>query len=236
MPEIHLIVGNAAIGYDRPMRFPSIAFLATALAVVVPGPLDVIEAKPRQLIKNGNFERRLNKWKIQSSDPSQGWIYADGVGSPTPLSGHLTKDNRRGGRKYAVTDQLGASWVLMRQKFRIPRGARTVILNYQMFADSLDPVIQLQNAFNLDKPNQQARVDLLKGGARAKDLQGGVVRKLYTKGADTVEAPNPPRYRKYRINLSRDVKPGRNYQIRFSVTATEDELILGVDNVSIKAR
>ena len=217
------------------MRNPRI-FFAIALTVIGSGPLVVSEAGPRELIKNGNFEKRLNKWRIESSDPSQGWIYADGVGSPTPLSGHLTRNNRRGGRKYAITDQRGPSYVIMRQKFRIPRGARKVILNYQMFADSLDPIIQLQNAFNLDKPNQQARVDLLKGGARSKDLKGGVVKKLYTKGADTVEAPNPPRYRKYRINLTPDVKPGRNYQIRFSVTATEDEFFLGVDNVSVKAR
>lgn len=193
-------------------------------------------ARTRELIRNGTFAQGLSRWTTTGSDPMIAKFFSDGVGSTTPTTMGTTAPNPKGGALYAVTDQSGSSFTILLQKFRVPKGAKRVILGYQMFAHSKAPTTLNPAVFDTSGTNQQARVDLLKGNSPATGLGGNIVKPLYTKGADAVNSINPVPFRSYRFNITRQAKPGRTYQIRFATTVTENNLHLGVDNVSVKSR
>ena len=63
-----------------------------------------------------------------------------------------------------------------------------------------------------------------------------MLERLYTKGTDAVTGGGTyAPYKRYRFDITRKVKPGRSYQIRFAAIARGDTINLGVDNVSVKA-
>lgn len=193
-------------------------------------------AKNRELIKNGSFSSGLANWTTLASDGGVvGSFTAAAVGVAAPRSGEATPLNPAGGTLYALADQNNRSYQVLAQSFRVPRTAKRVILTYQMFAHSQAATVLNPALFDIVGVNQQARVDLLKG-ASPLTATSGFARVLYNRGADAVASPTPPPFLSYRFNLSRNVKAGRTYKIRFLAAATEEVMNVGVDNVSVKAR
>lgn len=193
-------------------------------------------AKNRELIKNGTFSSGLANWTTLASDGGVvGSFTAAAVGVAAPRSGEATAANPAGGTLYALADQSNKSYQVLAQSFRVPRTAKRVLLSYQMFAHSQAAPVLNPALFDIVGVNQQARVDLLKG-ASPLTATSGIARVLYNRGADAVSSPTPPPFIAYRFNLSRTVKAGRTYKIRFLAAATEEVMNLGVDNVSVKAR
>lgn len=193
-------------------------------------------AKDRELIKNGTFSGGLANWTTLASDGGVvGSFTAATVGVASPRSGEATPANPAGGTLYALADQNNNSYQVLAQSFRVPRTAKRVILSYQMFAHSQAATVLNPALFDIVGANQQARVDLLKG-ASPLTVTSGFARVLYNRGADAVSSPTPPPFLSYRFNVTRDVKAGRTYKIRFLAAATAEVMNLGVDNVSVKAR
>lgn len=216
--------------------FFSIISAAIIICATGTGTTISANAKNRELIKNGTFASGLAGWTVLSSEGgAEGTFTAVAVAAPTPITTNPTAANPSGGTLYALSEQTGSSYQILAREFRIPKSAKKVSLSYQMFAHSLAPAVQNPLLFDFSGTNQQARVDLLKGSASLLATTG-LVRPLYTKGADAVMSPAAVPYTGYRFKLTRKLKPGRTYQIRFSTTVTEGPLLMGVDNVSVKAR
>jgi hypothetical protein len=197
------------------------------------------KAAGRELIRNGGFETgNLQNWSqlYDSNGTTFGSFTKSPVGAATPRQALATAANPAGGTSFALSDQRNVSYQILFQKFRVPRGTRRVIMTYQMFVTTMAPVVFNPAVFSTAAgPNQQARVDLLKGTASDLDTTSGVVAQLYTIGADAVTPPSPVPYLRYRFNLSRKVTPGKTYKIRFGTVVSAGALNLGVDNVSVKA-
>src|SRR5262249_9805566 len=80
--------------------------------------------------------------------------------------------------------------------------------------------------------NQNAEVDILKGGANAfTNDAADIVSVLYGPGADTGANPNP--WTSYSIDLG-TLAPGV-YQIRFAETDNVNFFNLGIDNVQVES-
>jgi hypothetical protein len=193
-------------------------------------------AKNPELIRNGDFSSGLANWTVLASDGGVvGSFTAAAVGAVTPRSNDATPANPAGGALYALADQNNKSYQVLAQTFRVPRSTKRVLLSYQMFAHSGAATVLNPALFDIVGANQQARVDLLKGGS-ALMATSGIAKVLYNRGADAVASATPPPFTTYRLNLTRKVKAGRTYTIRFLAAATEEVMKLGVDNVSVKAR
>ncbi len=192
--------------------------------------------RDRELIKNGKFESALANWTVVSSNGgAQGNFISDNVGSTIPGPNAPTAANPAGGALYAVSVHSGPSYQILAQRFRVPKSAKRVRASYQMFVHSAAAITRNPALFDITGTNQQGRVDILKGGSSLL-ATGGFAKTLYNLGADAVSSPTAIPYRSYRFNLTRNLKAGRTYQIRFAATVTESPLFLGVDNVSVKAR
>ncbi len=196
-------------------------------------------AAGRELVRNGDFESGdLAHWTrlYDNNGETFGSFVKWAVGANTPRSGHATAPNPQGGTSFALSDQNNVSYQVLFQKIRIPRGTRRVILTYQMFVRSGAALVFNPIAFStMAGPNQQARVDLIKGASSNLTTTNGVVKRLYGKGADAVSPAAALPYSRYRFDLSRKVSSGRSYKIRFGTVTSAGSLNLGVDNVSVKA-
>lgn len=193
-------------------------------------------AAGRELIRNGGFQTgTLSSWTVTTSEGGLiGNCFNSAVGTTTPMSNTPTPANPRGGTRYAVFDQTGASFQTLSQRFRIPRKFKRVILSYQMFVQSKSAVVLNPAGFDLTNTNQQARVDLLSGSAPTLSTSGGVIRRLYSKGADVVPPATLAPYKSYRINITKSVRKGKFYRLRFGTISGTNVINLGVDNVSVR--
>ncbi len=222
------------------MRHPSplqrILTLLTLIGLASAAGSGTAMAKDRELIKNGTFSSGLANWTTLASDGGVvGSFSAAAVGAAAPRSGEPTPANPAGGALYALADQDNKSYQVLAQSFRVPRSAKRVLLSYQMFAHSQAATVRNPALFDLSGNNQQARVDLLKSSS-ALTATAGFARVLYNRGADAVSLVTPPPFITYRVNVTRNVKAGRTYKIRFLAAVTAGEMNLGVDNVSVKVR
>lgn len=201
-----------------------------------------------QLITNGNFETgKFNGWNLANqanpADPNnQDHFYISTPGSNTPVvngNSFPTASNSLGGQYYAVTasDNPGAHALL--QSFTVPINTTKLTLSYQMFVNdqsgfgpAIDPSgldYTTGGAFN---NNQQARVDILTGGASSLSTASiDVVKNFY----DSVDSSNPAPYTSYSYNLTGLLTPGQSYQLRFAEVDNLGSINMGIDNVSISA-
>ena len=188
-----------------------------------------------ELISNGNFETgNLSGWTIPifpAITNSGGW-FVDAPGTTTPLSGHSTAGNGLGGNYYAVTDQTWTSTHALSQTFTVPGPASSVILSFQMFANDYHGVA-IVDPIGLDHTgpaNQHARVDILNSAAPPFETGAGVLANYFL-GVDSGVDPNP--YTTYTFDITALVGTGGSYTLRFAQVDNQNNLNLGVDNVSI---
>lgn len=192
-------------------------------------------ATPIQLITNGDFELgSYAGWTATSQAGSSGNLFIDTPGTTTPQSGQSTAANGAGGAFYSVTDQGGPGAYSLRQSFTVAPGASSVLLSFQMFANSYGGGPIFGNGLDFNGPaNQHARVDILTAGAAAFDLGAAVLQNLYL-GIDPV-ANNPNPYTNYSFDITSLVGSGGTFQIRFAQVDNQLFFNQGVDNVSILA-
>jgi hypothetical protein len=192
-------------------------------------------AAPVQLLTNGGFETgSYAGWTATSQAGSSGSLSIDNPGTSTPTSGQSTAANGAGGAFYSLTDQSGPGAYSLRQSFTVTPGASSVLLSFQMFANSYvgGPIF----GSGLDYTggaNQYARVDVLTAGATAFDLGAAVLQNLYL-GLDPIGS-NPNPYINYSFDITSLVGSGGTFQVRFAEVDNRGLFNQGVDNVSIVA-
>jgi len=192
--------------------------------------------KAIELISNGNFETgNFSGWTIPSfpgADTNSGNWFIDTPGTQTPLSGYSTAGNATGGSFCAVTDQTWFSTHALSQTFTVPGAASSVVLSFKMFVNDyhgssiVDPI----GLDHTGPANQHARVDILSSAAPPFDTGAGVLANYYL-GVDAGTDPNP--YTIYTFNITALVGGGGTYTLRFAQVDNQNNLNLGVDNVSI---
>ena len=192
-----------------------------------------VQAAPMQLLTNGGFETGTHAgWTATSQSGSSGNRSIDTPGTTVPNSGHTTAANGTGGAFYSVTSQSGPGAYSLRQSFTVDPGASSVLLSFQMFANSYGGGPILGDGLNFSGPaNQHARVDILTAGAAAFDLGAAVLQNLYLGVDPTGSNPNP--YTNYAFDITALVGGGGSFQIRFAQVDNRGFFNQGVDNVSI---
>jgi hypothetical protein len=189
-------------------------------------------AKADQLIINGGFETgTFAGWTVVNalgSFPGSNFFV---TGSTTLPQSGLTTVGPASGNFYAVSDQLGGGAHSLLQTFVVAPGSGSVILSFDLFANSYGGNIVNPIGLNFtDGPNQHARVDILTSGAGAFDTGATVLQNLYI-GADA--GANPHAYTHYVFDITSLVGAGGTFQIRFAEVDNQLFFNLGVDNVSI---
>ena len=213
------------------MKLRSIC-LAVTMAVVA---VSTAQGAPVQLLTNGGFETgSYAGWTTTSQSGSGGSLNIDTPGTTTPQSGQSTAANGTGGAFYSVTDQGGPGAYSLRQSFTVVPGSSSVLLSFQMYANSYGGGPFFGNGLNhTGIANQHARVDILTAGAAAFDLGATVLQNLYLGVDSTSSNPNP--YVNYSFDITSLVGAGGTFQLRFAQVDNRGFFNQGVDNVSIVA-
>lgn len=208
------------------------ACIATALTVLAFG---AAQASPVQLLTNGNFETgSFAGWSVTNQTGSNGTLSIDAPGSTAPVSGLTTASNPLGGSFYAVTDQTGPGAYSLSQSFTVAPGASSVVVSFQMFANSYGGGPIFGNGLDYNGgANQHARVDVLDANAGAFDLGAAVLQNLYL-GIDPAGS-NPNPYISYSFDITSLVGGGGTFQLRFAQVDNQGFFNQGVDNVSVLA-
>lgn len=192
-------------------------------------------ATPVQLLTNGGFEAGTYAgWSTTLQAGSDGNLFIDTPGTTTPGGGQATAPNGAGGAFYSVTGQTGPGAYSLRQSFTVDPGSSSVLLSFQMFANSYGGGPIFGNALDYTgTSNQHARVDIITAGAAAFDLGAAVLQNLYL-GIDPAGS-NPNPYVNYSFDITSLVGSGGTFQIRFAEVDNQGNFNQGVDNVSIVA-
>jgi len=227
----------------------------TVLLAVMTRPVLAIE-----LLTNGNFEAtpvngNAPGWSRFEQTGSIGQFYLKAPGAQVQSANLLDTPGNTltpgGGNLYAVSIAANATGTesgpgahSLSQSFSLPGNATNVTLRYQFFARNYRQATALGGEAGLDytkgtpdsitgEPiNMHARVDI---------LRANVANPLSTNTADiirTVEAPfsraaNDGQWEAKQLDITSGLQFGQTYTLRFAVVKNVDELLLGVDNVSL---
>jgi len=190
-------------------------------------------AAPIELITNGNFETgTFAGWTTNVLGGSNGNLFIDTPGTPTPQSGLPTIGTAANGAWYAVTDMSGPGTYALSQAFTLGASS-SVILRFDMFANDWDGGPFCGNGLNHTLPQSQCgRVDILSNGAGAFDTGAGVLANYFI-GVDG--GPDPHGFTSYLFDITALVGGGGTFILRFAEVDNQSNFNLGVDNVSIQA-
>ena len=181
-----------------------------------------------EAVQNGGFEKGdLSNWS--SKDTGSGGTNVTS-GNTAPISNRTTV-GASSGTFYAVTGQTGPGAHAIGQSFLIDASSTSVLLTFDMFANSFATVVQGADLSTSAGANQHARVDLLTSGSDLlSTVDTNVIKNLF-QGADS--GTNPNAYTSFTFDISNEVSSGGEFLIRFAEVDTEGFFSLGVDNVSI---
>jgi len=185
------------------------------------------------LIVNGGFEAGFTGWTHvnQGGSPDDWFIQS---GTTSPISGFAVPAPP-GPTHAAMTDQGGPGSHALLQTFVVPGAQASVILSFDLFRGNRDGPYSTPNSLDFTTfppfPNQQARVDILTGGAGAFDLGAAVVDNVFQ--THTGDQMLDASYLHYSFNITSAVGSGGTFQLRFAEVDNEGFFQDGVDNVSI---
>jgi hypothetical protein len=180
------------------------------------------------LIQNGGFETGdLTDWSKE--DTGSGTFNVTSANT-APISNKTTV-GASSGTFYAVTGQTGAGAHAIGQSFLIDASSTSVLLTFDMFANSFAAVVKGADLLTSGGANQHARVDLLTSGSDLlSTINSNVIRNLF-KGSDS--GTNPNSYTSFTFDILNEVSGGGEFLIRFAQVDNRGFFTLGVDNVSI---
>ena len=160
------------------------------------------------LIQNGGFETGdLTNW---SKEDTGSGTFNVTSGNTAPVSNKTTV-GASSGTFYAVTGQTGPGAHAIGQSFLIDALSTSVLLTFDMFANSFAAVVQGTDLLTSGGANQHARVDLLTSGSDLlSTINTNVIRNLF-KGADSGTNPNP--YTSFTFDISNEVSGGGEFLI-----------------------
>ena len=185
-------------------------------------------------VENGGFEDGLSGWSVKNFGPGA-WngvcAIPRGFSFSAPPEGFCA----------AVTEQGEVSAQVLSQVVKL-KADRRHRLTYQLAWENEAAATRgpapppngfiTPNTLQLDRPNQQFRIDVMKPGAPIRSTDPDhILMKLFRPGPDD---PGARDWRRAGANLTE--LAGRRVRLRFAVAVTEEELFLGIDAVKIKTR
>jgi hypothetical protein len=199
-----------------------------------------------ELILNGSFEQNgglgsstFPGWAVTTTDGNTGgnWYVQTGTSSPIINLGPLPAPPA--GSFAAMTDyglsQGGPAAMALTQSFTVSGpGSATLSLDY-FILNPYSPYVVPDPATlgDLTQPNQQARVDILKGAAGSFDVSGSdiLANVLQTPPGNPDDPSIDNAYQSLTMNI--EFSGAGNYQLRFAAADTQGQIFFGVDHVSL---
>jgi hypothetical protein len=186
-------------------------------------------------VSNGGFERGSRGWDVREFGPGA-WGFACALPRGFPFSAPPE------GFCATFTDQDEVSAQVLSQVVNLRENRRHRLSYYlawdnQAAGPRLGPApppngFITPNSLQLDRPNQQFRVDVMKPGAPIRSTDPDhVLMRLSRPGPD-----DPPVRDWRRVGANLTPLAGQKVRLRFAVAVTENVLNLGVDAVKIKTR
>lgn len=185
------------------------------------------------LITNGGFESGLTGWSIADGLGGDGTFFSQ-TGTSSPSNG-ITVPAPPEGASAAMSDGQGPGSHVLYQDFVVPVAVSSAVIQFDLFIGNR--FTQFNNPASLDFGiaafNQQARVDILVGGADPFSVAGAdVLLNLFqtnpgdalVSGYTTITAD---------ISSLLSAHAGETLRLRFAETDNAGEFQLGVDKVAI---
>ena len=211
------------------------ARIATALVGLTVGGVTYAAATP--LIVNGGFESGFAGWTRVNAPGSEG-TFAIQTGATSPVSGASVPSPPQG-LFAAMSDAQGPGAHVLYQDFIVPLLLSSAVLEFDLFignrAEAFYTPATPTLAFGTPTLNQQARVDILRGGTDPFSVSSAdVLLNLYQ------TQPGNPLVSGY-TTINRDLTAlllanlGQTLRLRFAETDNVFTFQLGVDNVNLEA-
>lgn len=185
------------------------------------------------LLTNGGFESGLAGWTTADAIGSAG-TFAVQSGSSSPVNGDVVPAPPQGSQA-AMSDGDGPGAHALYQDFLVPLDSGSSTLTFSLFVGNRADRFATPDSLDFaGRPlNQQARVDILRGGTDPFSVAAGDV--LTTVFRTTVGAPLVSGYTSFSIDLSLllFLNRGQTLRLRFAEVDNLAPLQLGVDAVEI---
>ncbi len=217
-----------------------------ASAIMLLGTIWAMPSYSAELIQNGGFESYgADVYSITSWNTAEEGILGSVLvenDTITDASGRNTV-GAASGSYYGLLDSAAPSNQALFQTFNTS-AVSSATLTFQMFVNNQSTNGTQINAFGLDyttggsfDPNQHVRVDILNAGASVFSTSStDIAQSLYFGGSNGNsmiggDIANP--YVSYSFDLSSLLSAGGTYTLRFASVTNDNQLQLGIDNVSL---
>jgi len=192
-------------------------------------------AQAAPLILNGSFESGFANWTRADQLGSEG-TFALQTGTTSPVIG-ISVPAPPGGTFAAMTDALGPGSHVLYQDFVVPVGTLSGSLMFDVFIGNRAGTFVTPASLDFSTPalNQQARVDILAGGANPFSLAGADL--LMNVFQTAAGSPAVTGYNSISVNLSAllAANAGKTLRLRFAEVDNVSVFNFGVDRVNLDA-
>jgi hypothetical protein len=186
-------------------------------------------------LTNGGFEAGFTGWTRADQLGSDGTFFLQ-TGTTSPVSGNPVPAPPEGATA-AMTDALGPGSHVLYQKFTPTSAVPSAILSFDLFVGNRADDFYIPNHldFSTTDLNQQARVDILFGGADPFSLAGGDV--LLNAFRTNPGDPLVSGYTHYAVDVTSilNANLGTELMLRFAEVDNVFTFNFGVDNVHLEA-
>jgi hypothetical protein len=186
-------------------------------------------------LTNGGFEAGFTGWTRVDQLGSDGTFFLQ-TGTTSPVSGNTVPAPPEG-TTAAMTDALGPGSHVLYQKFTPTSAVPSAILSFDLFVGNRADDFYTPNHLDFSTPdlNQQARVDILFGGADPFSVAGGdvLLNTFQTHSGD----PLVSGYTHYAVDVTSILNSnvGTELMLRFAEVDNVFTFNFGVDNVHLEA-
>lgn len=191
-------------------------------------------ARATELIVNGGFEAGFSSWTLANAVGSDGSFFVQ-TGTVSPVNADPVPAPP-GGIRAAMTDAQGPGSHVLYQDFIVPLLVSSATLDFTLLVNNhagvfMTPAVGLD--FSTPALNQQARVDILRGGTDPFSVAGAdvLLNVFQTKPGDSFALA----YLAQSADLSAlfGAHAGQTLRLRFAEADNVFTFQLGVDNVSL---
>ena len=189
-------------------------------------------ANATALILNGGFESGFTSWTRTELAGSEG-TFSLQSGTVSPVNGDPVPSPPQG-LNAAMTDAGGPGSHVLYQDFVVP--AESAVLSFSLFIGNRADRFVTPTTLDFSTPalNQQARVDIMRGGTGAFSVAAGDI--VLTLFQTQVGAPLISGYTSFTFDLTSlfAANVGQTLRLRFAEADNLAQFQFGVDNVSLE--
>jgi len=187
-------------------------------------------AQAANIVNNGGFESGFTNWTRADQVGSEG-TFALQTGTTSPVNGDPVPAPP-GGLTAAMSDAQGPGSHVLYQDIVIPAVVPSATLSFQVFVGNRDTAFFTPNTLDFSTPtlNQQARVDILAGGADPFNVSG-LMNVFQTNVGDPLVSGYTPKSLDVTSLLNAHL--GQTLRLRFAEVDNVFTFQFGVDNVAL---